>query len=87
VLLILTMALLILPGTYHRIVENGNASAGFLRITGLVTSLALVPFAASLGIDIGIAGQQILGSAGAVAAAALVGALAILFWFGSSLRG
>jgi hypothetical protein len=81
-LMILTVALLIVPGTYHRVVEDGNASGQFLRMTGRVTSLALAPFAASLGIDIGIAGQQILGAVGGIAAGASVGLLAIVFWFG-----
>jgi hypothetical protein len=84
-LMILTVALLIVPGTYHRLVEDGNASGHFLRMTGRVTSLALAPFAASLGIDIGIAGQQFLGAAGGIAAGASVGLLAIVFWFGIEL--
>jgi len=84
-LMILTVALLIVPGTYHRVVEDGNASGQFLRMTGRVTSLALAPFAASLGIDIGIAGRQFLGAAGGIAAGASVGLLAIVFWFGIEL--
>jgi hypothetical protein len=42
-LMVLTLALLILPGTYHRIVEDGNASGRFQVLTDKLAAIALTP--------------------------------------------
>jgi hypothetical protein len=81
-LMVVTLALLILPGTYHRIVEKGNASGRFHALTNKVAATALFPFTVSLGIDVGITSERILGPAGGIASGALVSALALLFWYG-----
>jgi hypothetical protein len=81
-LMVLTVALLILPGTYHRIVEEGNASDRVQALTGKAATFALLPFLASLAIDIAITGQRIFGTAGGIAAGASIGAIAALFWYG-----
>jgi hypothetical protein len=81
-LIILTFALLILPGPYHRLVEEGNVSGRFHRLIGRVAAIALLPFSVSLGIDVGIAGERVFGLAGGIAAGSFVGAISLLFWFG-----
>jgi hypothetical protein len=81
-LMVLTLALLILPGTYHRIVESGNASGRLYALTDKVAAIALIPFTASLGIDIAITGERIFGTAGSIAAGIAMGLLALLFWYG-----
>jgi hypothetical protein len=81
-LMVLTLALLILPGTYHRIVEDGNASGRFYTLTGKLAALALIPFMISLGIDVAITGERIFGTTGGIAAGTAVGAVALLFWYG-----
>jgi Family of unknown function (DUF6328) len=81
-LMVVTLALLILPGTYHRIVEEGNASGRFHALTNKLAATALFPFTASLGIDVGITSERILGPVSGIAAGASVGALALLFWYG-----
>ena len=81
-LMVVTLALLILPGTYHRIVEEGNASGRFHALTNKLAATALIPFMASLGIDVGITSERILGPVSGIAAGASVGALALLFWYG-----
>jgi hypothetical protein len=43
-LMVVTLALLILPGTYHRIVEEGNASGRFHALTNKLAATALIPF-------------------------------------------
>jgi hypothetical protein len=80
--MVLTLALLILPGTYHRIVEEGNASDRVHALTGKVATIALLPFLASLAIDVGIIGERIFGTTGGIAAGAAVGVIALLFWYG-----
>src|SRR5439155_12815898 len=65
-LMIVTLALLILPGTYHRIVEDGNASGGFHALTDKLAAVALIPFMPSLGIDVAITSERLLGVAGGI---------------------
>src|SRR5437879_9501674 len=43
-LMVVTVALLIVPGPYHRIVEQGRDSGGFHAVVTGVTDLALFPF-------------------------------------------
>src|SRR5919108_2276108 len=81
-LMVLTLALLILPGTYHRIVEEGNASGRFHALTDKVAAVALIPFMISLRIDVAITGERIFGMVGGIAAGTAVGGLALLFWYG-----
>jgi hypothetical protein len=81
-LMVLTLALLILPGTHHRIAENGNASGRFHALTDKVADIALIPFMASLAIDVAITGERIFGMAGGIAAGIAVGVLALFFWYG-----
>jgi hypothetical protein len=81
-LMVLTLALLILPGTYHRIVEDGNASGRFHALIDKLAAVALTPFMASLAIDVAITGERIFGMAGGIAGGMAVGVLALLFWYG-----
>jgi hypothetical protein len=81
-LMVLTLALLILPGTYHRIVEDGNASGRLQALTDKLAAIALSPFMASLAIDVALTGERIFGMAGGIAAGMAVGVLALLFWYG-----
>ncbi len=81
-LMILTLALLILPGLHQRVVEQGFDSAGLYRFTGRVATLALGPFSVSLGLDIGITTERLWGAAGGIAAGAATGLFAIGFWYG-----
>jgi hypothetical protein len=80
--MVLTLALLILPGTYHRIVEDGNASGRFHALIDKLAAVALTPFMASLAIDVAITGERIFGMAGGIAGGMAVGVLALLFWYG-----
>src|SRR5262245_7764033 len=79
--MVLTVALLILPGTYHRIVEEGNASDRVHALTGRAATIALLPFLTSLAIDVGIISERIFGAAGGIAAGAAV-IVAALLWYG-----
>jgi hypothetical protein len=74
--MVLTLALLTLPGTYHRIVEEGNASGRFHALTDKVSDID------SLAIDVAITSAQIFGTGGGIAAGVAVGVLALLFWYG-----
>ena len=86
-LMILALALLVLPGLYQQLVEGGNDSGRLHELISRVADLALAPFAAGLAIDMGIAGERILGTGGGIAVGAAVGALAMIFWYGIEAWG
>jgi uncharacterized protein DUF6328 len=80
-LMTLTLGLLILPGLYQRVVEDGLDSSRLYRFTSLMASLALAPLAVSLGLDVGIAAQHLWGTPGGMAAGTAIGLMAIAFWY------
>src|SRR5690242_8996385 len=54
-LMLLAVALLLAPGAFHRIVANGQDSTSVTTFTGRIASLALLPFAFGIGIDLYVA--------------------------------
>lgn len=81
VLLLGVMGLLLLPAARHRLVERGEDTPGLHRFTMNVMGVALVPFAAALGLDLFDAGWT-RGPRVAVALGLATFAVAIAFWFG-----
>ena len=81
VFMVAVVALLMFPPAWHRIVEEGRDSEQLLRVVTRIAALALLPFAAGLGIDLYIVLERIVGAAAAVAAggATILGAL--FFWY------
>jgi len=75
------VALLMFPPAWHRIVEEGRDSARLLRVVTRTLTLALVPFAVSIGLDLFIVLERVLGgmAAGLVGGASVLTAL--FFWF------
>src|ERR1700731_4481863 len=67
-LLIVTVALLITPETYHHLVEVGRDTGRFHQLISRMADCALLPFALSLGLALYIAGESIFGFAAGVAA-------------------
>lgn len=82
ILMVMVLGLLIAPAIRLRVVDDGNASTRAVRHMGTMMSLALLPFAISLGMNVFVALERIAGigraSLGAIAAIAL----ALWFWFG-----
>src|SRR5437899_8800780 len=58
-LMVVVVGLLITPGPYHRIVEDGADSEALHNVVTAIAALALLPFALALGIDIFIAGELV----------------------------
>ena len=82
-LLVCTVALLIAPGPYHRIVESGQDSGQLHRFTTAIADLALLPFALALGIGLFVGVEAIFEDATVSITAGVVGAgLALGFWYG-----
>jgi hypothetical protein len=81
VLMVVTIGLLIAPSMQHRIIERGEASGRIHRATSIFAGLALLPFGASLGLDLFIVLQRHFAWSLAVAVGCAFGALALLFWY------
>jgi len=80
--MVTVIALLIAPGPYHRIVEEGEDSHPFHRLVTIVADLALLPFGLALGLDVAVVAEQIFGLLGAVMAGIGAALLALILWYG-----
>jgi Family of unknown function (DUF6328) len=80
-LLLVAVALLMAPAAYHRIVEEGHASARIQRFTTVVMTAALVPFGLAFCADVYVAFER---GAGPVTSAVAAGGFAVTaagLWF------
>jgi uncharacterized protein DUF6328 len=82
-LLVCTVGLLIAPGPYHRLVEEGRDSGRLHRFATIVAEAALLPFGLALGIGLFVGVQGIFqDGAVSLAAGAAGGGLALVLWYG-----
>jgi hypothetical protein len=81
-LMVTAVALMIMPGPYHRIVERGRDSGAFHKVTTVIADLSLLPFALALGIDVFVSIERISGSTGGLAAGFGAGGVALALWYG-----
>jgi uncharacterized protein DUF6328 len=79
--MVCTVALLIAPGPYHRIVEEGEDSGPLHQFVTLVADLALLPLALALGLDIAVVAERIFGRLGGMLAGGTTALLALAFWY------
>ena len=82
VLTVVVIGCLIAPAIHHRVVEDGNATSRTLHRVSLFMSIALLPFAVSLGLNVFIAMKAFAGGMQAVMAGLAATAGALWFWFG-----
>jgi len=80
--LLIAFTLLLLPAAFHRLVEGGEDTPRMHRATSLMATLALVPFAAALGLDFGVALGKAFGAWIGIAVGGGAGALALFLWYG-----
>jgi hypothetical protein len=82
-LLICVIGLLIAPGPYHRIVEEGEDSGRLHRFATVIADLALLPFALALGVGLFVGTEGIFSDDRVAMAAGGAGAgLALALWYG-----
>lgn len=86
-LMMVTLALLVAPGAYHRIVEEGEDTQSLHRFTTRVMSLALLPFALSLGINLYVVSEELTGRILGAAFGLAATAVALFFWYGLKMSG
>ncbi len=83
--ILVALALLIAPATYHRIVEKGSDSPTLLNYITRIIEIALLPFALGLGIDLYLAAERITGSKSGLFAGVVTTAFALFCWYGLGL--
>src|SRR5258708_4779738 len=81
-LMLLAVGLLVAPSAFHQIVERGNDSPRVTQFTNQIASLALLPFALGIGINVYVASQVVLGPPAALIAGAGATTFALVFWYG-----
>ena len=82
-LMLASVSLLIVPSTFHRIVDRGESTGRTQAMTSVCASAALVPFAAALGIDLSLAlARAFANSLAGIAAGMGFAVTAIASWFG-----
>jgi hypothetical protein len=80
--MIVAFALIALPASYHRVVAGGEDRPDVHAFATGVISLALLPFAVGLGLDLTFSLVRVLGPRAAAAAGAGATALALGAWYG-----
>jgi cytochrome bd-type quinol oxidase subunit 2 len=84
-LMILAVTLLMWPGAYHQIVEEGEDTHEVNRFATAVLGVALLPFALGLGIDFFVGAENLLGTTQGVIAGVIALLVALFFWYGIEL--
>jgi len=81
-LLILAIILLIWPGAYHQIVEEGEDTHRLQRFATIVMGAALLPLALGLGADFFVGTEYLFGRTQAVIAGVAALVVTLFFWYG-----
>jgi amino acid permease len=82
ILMIGAILLLMWPGAYHQVVEDGEDTDELHRFSTAVMGIALLPFALGLGADFFIGAEFLMGRTQAVIAGASALLVALFFWYG-----
>jgi len=81
-LMVMAVALMISPGPYHRIVERGQDSGAFHKMTTIIADLSLLPFALALGLNVYVSIEHVFGGATGIATGLGAGVIALALWYG-----
>lgn len=81
-LMVVALGLLLWPGSFHQIVEQGEDTRRVHRFTTQVMLGALLPFALGLGINVFLASETIFGSPAAAVFGSGTLSVALFFWYG-----
>jgi hypothetical protein len=84
---LITLALVLTPVAYHRLIESGQDSERLCTFVRRVIILALPIFAAGLSLDAFFSGQRVLGTLGGVIFGVITVLAALFFWFGIEVLG
>jgi hypothetical protein len=84
-LMMTAVALLIAPGPYHRIAEDGCDTPGIHRFATRMAEWAPVPFALAIGVDVFIVAEIQFGTTQAIPAGGAFTAFCAATWYGAGL--
>lgn len=82
VILLGAIALLMAPGSYHRIVRAGSDAEDVQQFATTVMDVALIPFLVAFTLDMYVTTGRFLGTSGGVITGAAVGMTGLFFWYG-----
>lgn len=80
-LMSVAVALLIAPSPYHRLGEKGRDTPSILRFTTIMAAWALLPIGLSIGIDIFIVAERLIGTLPSLALGLAIGLVALFLWY------
>jgi len=83
-LLLITLALLIAPGSYHRLAARGNDTREMHSFTSAIMDFALLPLALAIAIDMLMVARKIGGPALSIVTVCAAAGAALGFWYGIS---
>jgi len=79
------IALIMAPGSYHRIVRAGSDAEDVHQFATTVMDIALVPILVTLALDIYLTTGRIIGMTGGIIGGVSIGAIGFFFWYGLGL--
>ena len=82
VILLAAIALLMAPGSYHRIVRGGSDADDVQQFATTVMDVALIPFLVAFAMELYVTTGQFLGTTGGVMTGAAIGVTGLFFWYG-----
>lgn len=81
-LLLFTLALLLTVPSYHRLAENGDETERLCRVMSGIMTVALLPFAIALAINLGVVSNNVFGVIGGIVGGCAAAGVALFFWYG-----
>lgn len=81
-LMLLAVMLLMWPGAYHQIVEDGEDTRDLHQFATAVMAAALLPFAFGLGLDFFVGAERLMGITPGFVAGLTAALVALFFWYG-----
>ena len=82
ILMIVAVLLLMWPGAYHQVVDDGEDTNEMHRFSTAVMGMALLPFALGLGADFFIGTEFLMGRTQGLIAGVAALLVALFFWYG-----
>jgi len=82
VILLGAIALLMAPGSYHRIVRGGSDADDVQQFATTVMDVALIPFLVASAMELYVTTGRFLGTTGGVMTGAAIGVTGLFFWYG-----
>lgn len=84
-LMLVCLAVLMIPASYHRIVLHGRNTGQLHRLGTMTVSVGLFPFALAMGLSFFLGANWVLGTTGSIILSAAVLTVTLVCWYGLEL--